>query len=104
MSNCYTNKYNPMGNFLPFDDRTRLEACPTYTTHNIHSYTKYTKHIRTYTNNIQTYTDVKILYGCVRIVRIAYVCCLYMRSYIVRIMLVYVCMVCIRTYCLIQNP
>jgi len=28
MSNCYNNeKYNPMGNFLPFDDRNRQKAC-----------------------------------------------------------------------------
>ena len=39
MSNCYTNNYNPMGNFLPFDDRTRLEACTTSTTNNMRFYT-----------------------------------------------------------------
>ncbi len=28
MDNCYNvNKYNPMCNFLPFDDRTRQSAC-----------------------------------------------------------------------------
>ena len=28
MDNCYSvNKYNPMGNFLPFDDRQRMSAC-----------------------------------------------------------------------------
>lgn len=35
MSNCYNNNYNPMGNFLPFDERTRTEACPTSTTNNM---------------------------------------------------------------------